>query len=122
MKKNTPKNLEDTLNFIIDGLDEETKECIKEAPSHIFHLNLGMNLRNDLGLWTKSDLYNWFVSELNITHPDDMSGIILTSLKRRLLGEDIKLQEQVKMYLDYWKNYKDDGVCIIVTKDGVKIK
>lgn len=98
-----PKNLEEALHFLIKDLTPDIIEFIKRNDPAIFHLSVGMNIRNEWDLWTNSKLYKWFVDELKITHPDDMSGIILTSLKRRLMNEDIRLNEQVETYLEYWK-------------------
>jgi len=47
-----------------------------------------------VGLWTKSDLRKFF-EEKGIFHPDDMSGIILTSYHRRLNGKHIALSDQI---------------------------
>lgn len=43
------------------------------------------------------------LSEMGIFHPDDMSAIILDSYQRKLKGEEIKIEEQLKYYQDYWK-------------------
>jgi hypothetical protein len=37
-----------------------------------------------------------------ITHADDMSAIILTSIWRRVCGVDLDLEGQIKSYQDYW--------------------
>jgi hypothetical protein len=50
-------------------------------------------------------LAKWF-NRHGIVHPDDMSGIILTSYWRRLNGKPIALASQVKYFQDYWKESK----------------
>ena len=61
-----------------------------------------MYLRNNWGLWRNSKLAeNLF--KMGIFHPDDMSGIILDSYQRKLKGEEIKLDEQLKYYQNYWR-------------------
>jgi hypothetical protein len=37
-----------------------------------------------------------------ITHADDMSAIILTSIWMRARGVDLDLEGQIKSYQDYW--------------------
>jgi len=58
---------------------------------------MGMGIRNSWRLWSGSPRARYFNS-IGIFHPDDMSGIILRSLARRLRGEDIRLEEQVEEY------------------------
>jgi hypothetical protein len=45
---------------------------------------------------------------MGIYHPDDMSGIILTSYHRYLNGQDIALEAQIKSYQDYWKKVSEE--------------
>jgi hypothetical protein len=64
-----------------------------------------MWIRNNWRLWGGSRLSKYF-NDLGIFHPDDMSGIILNSYHRFLLGQDIKLDDQIDYYKDYWKKRK----------------
>ena len=64
-------------------------------------------MRNDWGLWGGSPLARYF-NRLGVFHPDDISGIILTSFWRHLNGRPIKLDEQVKHYQDYWKKIEEE--------------
>lgn len=86
--------LEDSLIKKIEGMTED--EFVGNA-----HFGLGMWLRNNWQLWGGGRLAYYF-NDMGIHHPDDMSGIILTSYHRHLKGEDIKLEEQIKEYKDYW--------------------
>ena len=71
------------------------------------HSTDGRWMRNNWGLWTQdSDLYSWFVSR-GITHPDDMTGIILTSFYRVEHDLKIDLEGQIQEYKDYWKKYNE---------------
>lgn len=72
-----------------------------------YHLGLGMWMRNKWGLWRESALQRYF-RELGINHPDDMSGIILTSFHRHLNQKEILLQEQIRMYQEYWARQEAD--------------
>lgn len=70
-----------------------------------FHFNFGMALRNKWGLWKGSRLALWF-NTLGITHADDMTGIIFTSFWRHLNNQPIRLEEQVRFYLNYWRAHQ----------------
>lgn len=71
----------------------------------MYHLGLGMWMRNNWGLWGGSRLARWFNAQ-GIKHPDDMSGIILDSFWRHLNNKPIKLDEQIKYYQDYWRKMR----------------
>lgn len=98
------KDVEAIKNGCFEPTEEEIAENVN--PNMFFgywlHHQLGMYLRNNWGLWTGSDLKDWFNSK-DIWHADDMSGIILDSFKRRLNKQPIDLEGQIKQYQDYWK-------------------
>jgi hypothetical protein len=50
----------------------------------------------------KPKLVEYFNS-LGITHPDDMSVIILASFYRKITNQTIKLKSQVRKLRSYWK-------------------
>lgn len=101
-----PADLEDCFNqidsFWTDSLKNEIKNWTEDKFSGRAHMGFGMWMRNNWQLWGGSRLSKYFI-EMGIHHPDDMSGIILTSYHRRLTGKEIKLEEQVKYYQDYWE-------------------
>ena len=71
------------------------------------HFGLGLWIRNNWGLWKGSRLSNFFIAN-GIFHPDDMSGIILTSYHRKLNGIEIQLEKQIKYYQEYWDKQKKE--------------
>lgn len=88
---NAPKNLDDcfrildqTLNLFVILLVKSDKE----ENMINYHHGLGQTIRNGFGLWKDSHLCKWFKKQ-GITHPDDMSGIILTSYWRYLNSKPI---------------------------------
>lgn len=104
----SPVDLEGALAVLIKGLSPDDVAQIKSVPEDgmaLFHHGPGRNLRNEWGLWGDSPLRRYFVG-LGIDHADDMSGIILTSLWRRLHDEPIRLEEQVQFYKDNWAKMK----------------
>lgn len=91
----------------LDSLtSDKMKAWIKCLPDGEFsstvHHGFGMYLRNSWGLWGSSKLAG-NLYQMGMLHPDDMTAIILDSYQRKLKGEDIRLQEQLKYYQDYWR-------------------
>ena len=76
-----PANLGECMEALDKELREVDKQEIKALPDRsdtiMYHMGLGMWLRNNWGLWSGSRLLKYF-RDRGITHPDDMSGIILT--------------------------------------------
>lgn len=58
------------------------------------HHTVGQWIRNEWGLWTQSKLKDYFV-QMGLTHPDDMSSVIITSYHRHLNGKPLHIEEQV---------------------------
>jgi hypothetical protein len=100
-----PKNLEQAIEFLTneDNINYAKEEC-KDEDDFVtsLHFGVGMNLRNNWGLWTGSELQTWF-KEKGIHHADDMSSIIFTSFYRTIMNKPIDLDEQIKYYRDYWE-------------------
>jgi Domain of unknown function (DUF6794) len=66
------------------------------------HFPLGQWLRNNWGLWQESRLFQHFAA-MGLSHPDDMSGVVLTSLWRDLNSEPLRVEELVAYYQAYWR-------------------
>ena len=102
-----PLSASEALQMFLEALTDEEKKALKEIEEdHIalFHHTWGQEIRNDWSMWEKdTPLVNSF-KVMGISHPDDMSGIILRSAHRKLNNKPIKLSEQVKKYQEYWMN------------------
>lgn len=109
---NVPKNLDEAIEIIIkDNCENDdffkVLEMSEEKAIGTLHFTTGRYIRNIWSLWSEeSPLYKYF-KNLGIFHADDMSGIILTSVHRKMNNKPIKLEEQIKYYQDYWKKYKN---------------
>ncbi len=107
-----PKDLEDCFKQIDSFWDDSTKVKVKQWSEDEFsgraHMGFGMWMRNNWQLWGGSRLSKYF-NDLGIYHPDDMSGIILDSYHRYLTGKEIKLEEQIKFYQNFWKNANEQN-------------
>ena len=100
-----PVSASEALQMFIKALTEEEKIALKEVEEDqiaLFHFTWGQDMRNDWSMWEKDTLLVNSFKIIGITHPDDMSGIILRSAHRQLNKKPIKLNEQVKAYQEYW--------------------
>lgn len=103
-----PKTLEECYLELdkMDGLDQwlalDEDDAIAES-----HFGVGRWLRNEWNLWKQEgELFDWF-SIMGLHHPDDMSGVILTSYYRYKRNKPIELEEQIEHYIEYWLNDKE---------------
>lgn len=108
--KYIPIDLSDTISFFqckwtkddLDGFkDKKEQVAISEL-----HFGTGMSIRNNWKLWKGTSKISKYFRNLGIHHPDDMSGIILTSLHRKLNEKPIDLKAQIKHYHNYWEELK----------------
>ncbi|SFJ76542.1 DUF6794 domain-containing protein [Myroides guanonis] len=105
-----PKDLEDCFKQINIIWDENERNQILKWDENEFagkaHFGFGMWMRNNWQLWKGSRLSRYF-KDFKITHPDDMTGIILVSYYRFLSKKEIELQEQIKDVRDFWTNAEE---------------
>jgi uncharacterized protein DUF6794 len=106
-----PKDLEDCFNQIDNIWSDSTKKQVKAWIENEFtsktHLGFGMWMRNNWQLWGGSRLFAYF-NNMGVTNPEDMSGNILASYHRHLIGLPLKLEEQIKFYKDYWEKVRKE--------------
>lgn len=109
-----PRDLNDCfaeLKRLLNAEDILTIKNDADGAMSKYHSGLGLHLRNKWGSWKGSRLAKWFNS-IGIYHPDDMSGIILSSFWRHLNDKPIGLAEQVKHYQDYWRKIDEESSTI----------
>lgn len=100
-----PKDLDAAFLELDRMLTKELRDEMRKGSERNmaqYHFGLGMWMRNNWGFWKDLDLAKWF-NKKGVFHPDDMSGVVLTSYWRCLNGKRIDLAGQVKVYQDYWK-------------------
>jgi len=110
-----PRNLDEAIFSLKNEIPHDILAEIQkmhEDETYTLHNSLGRWLRNEWALWDNGPLVKWF-HEAGIGHPDDMSGIILTSLWCDMHNVDRRLAQQVACYRQYWADVSES-----VRKDG----
>jgi len=102
-----PIDLEDALNYLDCKWSKSSKRSFKKKTEDVavieLHFGTGVGIRNSWGLWKGDSRIAKYFQKLGINHPDDMSGIILTSYHRHLNHLDLRLEEQIDYYISYWE-------------------
>ena len=104
-----------TLTAALDRLDEivpqETKQALlNDSPSPDLK-PLGMQLRNDWGLWQGSALKDYFASR-GIGHADWITGAILEAWRQRLSTGSVDEDAVIAKYADIekaWRKASEQG-------------
>lgn len=104
-KQQIPQSLVECIEYLIN-YGEET-DIFKKLPEiealAIYHHTTGRSIRNEWGLWDNSSKLHKEFNKIGIFHPDDMLGIIMTTLHRILNSKPIKLKDQIESYKEYWR-------------------
>ena len=105
-----PIDLSDAHQELMTMLSEdeliEFKNTNEKDVIVMYHFGLGMWIRNNWKLWRGSRLSEYFDS-LGVSHPDDISGIILQTFWYKLNNQPQRLEEQIKYCKLYWEADKD---------------
>lgn len=65
------------LDKLLSEIDKKEMQALpKRNDMILYHMGLGMWLRNNWGLWGGSRLQKYFMDR-GVTHPDEMSGVVL---------------------------------------------
>lgn len=100
-----PTTLEEAVEILLKATEPADEKFIKEDndPAVSMHFGFGMFLRNHWGLWDETTpLVGHFLTEHEITHADDMSGIILDSFCAKIRNEPFDLQTKITETHNYW--------------------
>ncbi len=103
-----PVTSSEALQMFLKSLEEKEKKEFKQIDEDDifkFHHTWGREMRNAWSMSEKNTpLVNCFKT-MGITHPDDMSTIILRSAHRQLNKQPIKLTDQIKKHQEYWMKH-----------------
>lgn len=110
LKSHSPKTLEEAVTILYNSLDDEEKSIILNSNSCNFHHTIGRAIRNEWGLWEDSELNKHFKDVYGVGHADDMSGLILTSLKSLVMDEpfDKNIESRISVYKNHWDSMNVD--------------
>ncbi len=115
-----PIDLDDSFNYLNCNLSEVELKSFKEqdekeAISQL-HFSTGLYIRNNWGLWSgESELFKFF-ENLGVTHPDDISGIILTSYHRSINGKNTQFDKMISEAKKYWEQIESEKLAAINLK------
>jgi hypothetical protein len=114
-----PTNLEECFKVLKDFLSADDLAFIKKNHKNVsaLHHTLGRKIRNEWGLWSGSELKQYF-EKLNLPHPDDMSGVILHSFHLHLNGLPLEVEKQIKKYQEYWEAVNSGVTNFFIGEDG----
>jgi hypothetical protein len=95
-----PKNIDECIVEFDKVYEEKSKQTFKDqdeqkAVSMAYGFGPGLWIRNNWGLWGGSRLQKYFI-DLNVSDPEAMSWIILTSYHRSINGKSVDFEEQIK--------------------------
>ena len=94
-KQYIPKNILDCYHQLDRILSDSIKSEIKTSPNLFsYHFSLGRWIRNNMGLWSCSRFKDYF-QEHKISHPDDISGIIMEGYKLYLNGTSCEINDLI---------------------------
>ena len=103
-KNKVPANLNEAHEALLKALPQNIVVKMKNGPEEDmadYYMSLGTKIRNEWGLKQDSRLSRYF-TKIGVTHPDDMSEIILDTFWLKLNGKPVPLKEKAKYYQDYW--------------------
>lgn len=124
-EKSVPKTLDEAhieLERIFSKAELAKIDAMKSEDDMIeYHFSLGMGLRNDWGLWSGDSLLAKQMRTLGFSHPDDISGVILSTLWCKRHGKPFRLEERASYYKAYWKAAADPPKSARDPKDSSKI-
>lgn len=106
-----PDELSLCFKYLDENLDSKEIEKFKSISENDiveYHFSIGMHLRNNLLRHHKqSKKITDYFNSIGIYHYDDMSSIILTSYHRHLNDQGLRLNAQLKKYIEYWEPIAD---------------
>ena len=122
-----PSTLDEAIETLLAFYEKaipEISEMTLEKFRASSHFGAGMFIRNSWYLWwyeghkygswpdTQPPLNTWFKT-IGIVHADDMSGILMECIYKKIHNLPYDLESQVAHYQAHWKSYGfEDGIPI----------
>lgn len=87
-------NLEKTLSLLHEKMESDfPKEQLEKAE----HFGAGLSIRNTYNLWAKNSAIRVEFEKAGVTHPDDMSSLIMETYVRAKKGVPFKLHRLINL-------------------------
>lgn len=113
LNKYSPNTLDEAVSIIVNNLDDEETELIREKGAPVTHFTFGMQMRNEWGLWEEnSTLAKFFKNNYQLGHADDMSGMILFGVTNTVRGGTPDYEGRKKVYHEHWARFKVDPITL----------
>jgi hypothetical protein len=101
-----PKTIDEAVHYFEKKWKKKDKEAYKKLPEDVALEEMesiaGIFIRNEWIRFPKDTTLRHTFHEMGITHADDMSDIILTSVYRKLNDLPLDIEAQVKRCKEYW--------------------
>lgn len=107
--KDLPTNLEECIPFLKKAMkinDLNYFVNLKRDDLSLLHHTLGRWVRNNWKLWEKGPLVKYF-NDMGVTHPDDMSSIVLEYVWCSLRKETFDLNSEIEKFQNHWKQMEN---------------
>lgn len=92
-----PSNVEECVQQMVNwgsNIEEFKLKAESDAVASTHH-TVGKWIRNEWGLWTGSQLKDYFVKK-GITHPDEMTAVIICAFHRHLNGKPLNIESEIE--------------------------
>jgi len=102
-----PRTLHEAVGLLLGALSGVDRAVINRStsPSGVHH-TIGLYIRNSWSLWQPDmPLSTWFLDNMKIWHPDDMSGLIFYGVWSFCNGQLPNYAKEVERYHKHWANY-----------------
>lgn len=107
----TPTTIKQAVDYLFATNTDEGSKGIEQSKPEVFHMSVGMAMRNEWRLWAKdSPLKSDAIATYGIAHPDDISGLILAWLSAKEKREDFDPIAHCQRYHEHWRAYGTDSL------------
>lgn len=109
-----PSTLGEAVDILEAGLEPAEREEIRAGRLEAIsaHHTIGRWMRNAWSLWDgNTPLCRWFSEAFELGHPDDISGIVLEALVKRVRGgpQDWTFADKVAELKAHWRSLNCDS-------------
>lgn len=98
--------MEEAVKALVAALSPEDVEAICNLDPASMHHGLGRHIRNSWSFWEwDTPIRNDCMEKYAITHPDDMSGLLLAWVAATVRAEDFDPVAYCNRFHEHWAQY-----------------